>query len=88
MRNVHADEIAAWRHRKLIFNGTPLRQVIVEIQRYRQASISLRDARLGNLRLSGEYDISGLENLIDALPATLPVSIHRDSSGNVTIAAK
>jgi len=53
---VDLNTLTAWQHGKLRFNGVPLAEVIVDLQRYRQAPISVADARTGALRLSGEYD--------------------------------
>lgn len=78
----------AWQQGKLRFDGTPLREVIADIQRYRQAPIALSDSRLGNLRLSGEFDSAAVESLIDLLPAILPVMVSRGGDGSVVISGR
>ncbi|WP_343216034.1 sigma-70 family RNA polymerase sigma factor [Collimonas antrihumi] len=88
IKSVDTNQAAAWQRGKLVFDGTSLRQAVDEMQRYRRASISLRGERVAKLRLSGEYSINGLENLIDALPAALPVKIHRGAADDVTISMK
>ncbi|MNU04858.1 hypothetical protein D3C72_2494470 [compost metagenome] len=45
----------------------------------------LDDARAGSLRLSGVYDLAGLEALIDALPQVLPVTVRRGGDGAVHV---
>ncbi|MDU9394035.1 FecR family protein [Pseudomonas sp. zfem002] len=86
--SVDPARITAWQQGKLRFDGTPLREVIVDLQRYRQAPIRLLDARVGQLRLSGEFDSAAVEALLDGLPAILPLSLARDSDGSVTIRAR
>ncbi|WP_183165123.1 FecR family protein [Azomonas macrocytogenes] len=84
-RRIDPDAVTAWQQGKLRFDGTPLREVIADIQRYRQAPIRLDEARLGSLRVSGEYDTNAIESLIDLLPAILPVSLARGSDGTVVV---
>jgi len=77
--------IIAWQQGKLRFDGTPLSEAIVDLQRYRQAPIRLADARVGQLRLSGEFDSKAVEALLDGLPMILPVQLLRDGDGSVLI---
>ncbi|MGG5291180.1 FecR family protein [Pseudomonas shirazensis] len=78
----------AWQQGKLRFDGTPLREVLAEIRRYRQAPIRLADNRLGDLRLSGEFDSAAVESLIDLLPAVMPVMLIRGRDGSVLVSAR
>ncbi|MDG9930742.1 MULTISPECIES: FecR domain-containing protein [unclassified Pseudomonas] len=78
----------AWQQGKLRFDGTPLSEVIVDIQRYRQAPVRLADPRLGALRVSGEYDSAAIESLIDLLPAILPVRLSRAGDGSVVMSGR
>ncbi|MEE1923929.1 FecR domain-containing protein [Pseudomonas sp. 148P] len=80
--------IIAWQQGKLRFDGTPLREAVIDLQRYRQAPIRLADARVGQMRLSGEFDSDAVEALLDGLPTILPLNLVRDSDGSVTIRAR
>lgn len=80
--------VTAWRQGKLRFDGTPLSEVIADIQRYRQAPVRLADPRLGTLRVSGEFDSAAVESLIDLLPAILPVLMTRSGDGGVLISGR
>ena len=99
VRQVDPATAGAWRQGRLVFDGTPLAEVVAELQRYRSAPIVLAapqgggvgggDGRgVGALRLSGEYDAKGIEALIDALPQALPVAVQRHADGSVHIAAQ
>lgn len=77
----------AWRNGKLRFNGSPLSEVIIDLQRYRQAPISISDARVGTLRLSGEYDSNAVETLLELLPSILPVRVSKAADGSVVLSA-
>lgn len=78
----------AWQRGKFVFNGTPLEEVIADMQRYRQGAIQITDHRVARLRLSGEYDIQGIEVLLDALPEILPVEVRRETDGEVKIRSR
>ncbi|EPM2846358.1 MULTISPECIES: FecR family protein [Pseudomonas] len=85
---VDADRAIAWQHGKLRFDGTPLQDVLVDIQRYRTASIRLADPRVTGLRVSGEFDSQAVEALIDLLPSILPVQVNRRPDGSVEVGAR
>lgn len=82
------DRVTAWQHGKLRFDGTPLSEVIVDIQRYRQAPVRLADPQIAGLRVSGEFDSDAVESLLDLLPAILPVALIRSGDGSVTISRR
>jgi transmembrane sensor len=75
--DLDADQNGAWRRGKLYFNGTPLREAALDMQRYLAQPIVLSDASIGELRLSGEYDIKDVDDLLRVLPAILPVTVKR-----------
>lgn len=82
---VNAKALGAWREAKLRFDGTSLRDVAADLQHYRQKPIRLADARVGDLRLSGEFDSDSVEALIGMLPSILPVTLSRSADGSVTL---
>jgi len=75
--DLDADQNGAWRRGKFYFNGTPLREAVRDMQRYLVQPILLSDARVGALRLSGEYDIKDVDDLLRELPTILPVTVKR-----------
>ena len=86
-RATHPDH-TAWADGRLVLDGTPLQQLVAELQRYRTAPIRMRDEGIGTLRLSGDFDISRLESFIDTLPTILPVAVVRLPDGTVTISKR
>ena len=78
----------AWLEGKLVFEQTPLEQVIAEIQRYRREPIHLNAQAAGKLKLSGTFSIDRSDELFRLLPDILPVSVMRDADGSVVISAK
>jgi transmembrane sensor len=85
--DLNAEQNGAWRRGKLYFDGTPLRQALLDMQRYMTQPIRLADARIGDLRLSGEYDIKDIDDLLKVLPTILPVNV-RHNDGAVVISAR
>lgn len=63
----------AWRRGKLIFEDRPLRQVIADANRYRSGTIRIMDSALLDLRVSGIFDITNPDGVLDAITSGLPV---------------
>jgi transmembrane sensor len=75
----------AWQQGRLVFDGTTLADVINELQRYHRGQIKIADARVAQYRLSGEYDIAGIDALIDTLPEIMPLRVDRQADASVLI---
>lgn len=88
IKTANMDRVTAWQQGKLRFDGTPLSEVIADIQQYRQAPVRLANPRIGSLRVSGEFDSDAIESLLDLLPAILPVRLSRDADGRALISGR
>jgi transmembrane sensor len=75
----------AWQQGRLVFDGTPLREAVAEIQRYRKAPIVIQDSKVGSLRLSGEYDINAIESLLKTLSLSLGIQVSYQTDGKVIL---
>jgi transmembrane sensor len=75
----------AWQQGRLLFDGTPLADVVAELQRYHRGQIKIADAAVAQYRLSGEYDISGIDALIATLPEIMPLRVERQADATVVI---
>lgn len=58
---VDAARVSAWRQGELVFERTPLAQVVTEINRYRPGRVVLMDAAAGQQPVSGSFDIAMLD---------------------------
>ncbi len=67
----------AWRQGRLVFEGVPLGQVLVELERYRHGRIVITDASIQSLPVTGSFAISRGDAILDALEKTLPVRLTR-----------
>lgn len=72
---VDAESETAWRRGKLIFNGKPLGDVIAEIRRYRGGEIVILNDRLRALKVTGVFDLSDPDAILQTIEATLPVRV-------------
>lgn len=82
---VASGAMEAWRSSVLRFDGTPLRDAIVDLQRYSEVPLRLADERTGGLRLSGEFDSRQVRALQEQLPVVLPVTVVRAADGGLVI---
>ena len=77
----------AWRDGWLVLDATPLSAAVAEMQRHRAAPIVLADAQTAALRVSGQFHLDRLDQLIDLLPRLAPVRVQRRADGSVHIGA-
>lgn len=70
-REIDPRRVSAWRQRVLVFDGTPLDQVVDEVNRYRPGRIVLLDDRLGRTPVQAYLSLDRLEDF-----ATLVKEVH------------
>ncbi|MDT4846810.1 FecR protein [compost metagenome] len=78
---VDAAAFAAWTSGRLVFERTPLREVLEVIQRYQKTTIVLHDSGLAELPVSGAFDSAHLDRMLALLPKILPVDLGTDAQG-------
>ncbi|MDN7142924.1 FecR domain-containing protein [Pseudomonas sp. JQ170] len=84
---VNADDVSAWKDSRLVFESTPLAEVIATLQRYRRQPITLMEPNLARLPVSGVFDSNHVERLLALLPGILPLSVTTAPDGAVRINA-
>ncbi|RYY64384.1 MAG: DUF4974 domain-containing protein, partial [Comamonadaceae bacterium] len=80
--------VGAWREGRLVLDATPLADAVAEMQRHRRAPIVLADQDAGALRISGQFDLDRLDQLIDLLPRLAPVRVDHRPDGGMEIASR
>lgn len=85
IQQTSTESVTAWQQGRLMFDAQPLSAVVAELQRYHRGQIEIADQRVGQYQLSGEYDIHGIDALIDVLPEILPVRVERHTDQSVVI---
>lgn len=82
---VDVDDVTAWQQSRLVFESTPLEDVIDTLQRYHRQPIRLMDPRLARLPVSGVFDSGHVDRLLTLLPGILPVRVSTATDGSVLI---
>ncbi|MDD2056107.1 FecR domain-containing protein [Pseudomonas sp. GD03860] len=82
---VSVDDVSAWKDSRLVFESTPLAEVVDTLRRYHRQPITLMDQKLGRLPVSGVFDSDHVDRLLSLLPAILPVSVSTAADGAVLI---
>jgi len=88
LAKVERAEVGAWKDGQLLFERTPLREVLGVIQRYHDKPVRLADPALGSLPVSGVFDSAHVERLLGLLPGILPVTVSTADDGAVLVAPR
>lgn len=75
--------VMAWRQRKLIFDGEPLKNAISEFNRYNSAKIVILDENLKSLPVSGVFNATDPDSFTLFLEAAGLARVNRSASGTV-----
>lgn len=77
VQDADLDQVEAWRHDRLVFQGSPLGEVIDDLERYRAGRIVLTDSSLRTLPVTGSFEARDTDGVLDAVARTLPVRVTR-----------
>ncbi len=75
----------SWQRGRLVFDNTPLSDVVSELNRYLAFPLSTSDTRLAHLRISGTVGIDSPEALLAVLPQIAPVKVRRLADGRAVL---
>ena len=78
-------EVAAWREGRLVYEGTPLSEVVADLSRYRP-DVTLKSPAAGELRVTAGLRVEQIDQFVDRLPDILPVRVTRTGE-SITIDA-
>jgi len=82
-----AADVTAWLNGRLIFRDTPLQEVVKQINRYHSRPIELADSQLGSLKVSGEFNSTDRDGLLQALKILLSLN-SREHMGSTELASQ
>ena len=77
-RAVQRDSLLAWKEQKLVFDGTPLRELVTIINDHYGVDIKLADSSIGDQTISAILPNNNLEVLLQSLEATAEFDISKD----------
>lgn len=75
MRPVDTKAVLSWTRGRLIFRGTPLADVVAEVNRYSKRKLVLADPSLADLPVHGNFLAGDTGAVVAALKAVLPVRV-------------
>ncbi len=76
-------QVSAWREGRLVFNHTPLAEVVAELKRYHDIDFRFADPALGAETLSGRFDSSDLDPFLRGVEQSLHLRIERPAAGRI-----
>lgn len=79
---VNVQQDLSWQQGMLIFNGTPLTQVLEEVSRYSDMDFQLTDPNIANIKISGYFKIGDVEGLLASLHHNFKIS-HTQKTDNI-----
>lgn len=71
-----ADQVSAWLNGRLLFDRTPLSEVIYQLERQHSLSFVFADPSLANETVSGSFDAADLKPFLNALEKILPIRVQ------------
>lgn len=85
VQNVQSGSAPAWIDGQLVFEDLPLRVAVEEFNRYGGSPLRVRDAALGELRVSGVFRSNDSAGFVEALAALHKVSAHANAAGETEL---
>jgi transmembrane sensor len=86
VRDVDTARALAWTQGRLVFDSTPLAEVVREFNRYNHAQLRVEDADLARRPISGVFQASDLETLIAFIRAGAHVQVSEATEEEMLIA--
>lgn len=85
VQNFQGGSAPAWINGQLVFEDLPLRAAVDEFNRYGGSPLRVKDAALGELRVSGVFRSNDSTGFVEALNALHKVSAHTNAAGETEL---
>jgi len=76
----------SWKTRTLIFDNTPLRQVLVQMGKYYHREFHIMDAELDSLALTGTYKNQQIDDVLEEITLVLDIAFE-ETDGSIQVRA-
>jgi transmembrane sensor len=76
---------AAWRAGRLFYDGTPLVDVVADINRYYDGRVQIGAPEIGRLRITGSFRTDRIDHLLANLQQILPIVVEHDATDTVVL---
>lgn len=87
-QSLAASQVADWRTGHLSFRNRELASLVDELNLYRPHPVVLANAKLGQIKVSGNLDVDDPDALINALPALVPVKTVALADGGIRLESR
>ncbi|HEX4851169.1 MAG TPA: FecR domain-containing protein, partial [Puia sp.] len=78
-RSIRYDSLLAWKDKRIVFDNTPIKEVVVIIREHYGVQVKLADDQVGNKTISGMLPNDSLDVLLQAMDATNDLEVvHHD----------
>lgn len=78
-QSVNITNALAWQQGRLVFDMTPLADVLKQVERYRPGFIHAADEHVANLKVSGTFQLDRLEEGVESLAQAFSLDVVRYS---------
>lgn len=78
----------AWREGRLDYQDAPLSEIVADANRYRSGEIRIMSPSLASERLTTSFRTSQIDQMLDSLPETLPLTMRRNPDGSVELRSR
>ncbi|CAE6932041.1 FecR family protein [Ectopseudomonas khazarica] len=85
---VDAKALNGWVDGRVVFDRTPLVEVLDTLRRQRDTRVQLDDPDLAQLPVSGTFASANLDALLVLLPKILPVQLQRAADGSLSLSRR
>lgn len=82
---IAVDEVALWREGELIWENTPIRDIIADLNRYSGKQILLRDRSLGEIEYTFAFRADNVDLAVDVIADTLGVDMYERPNGDIEL---
>lgn len=82
------DSALAWQERRLIFEGSPLSDVVEDFNLYNHTKLMIADPDLETLKISGSFKAKNWQSFIKYLEASHIASVTKDTNGRQVVIQK
>lgn len=83
-RTVNAVDVSGWKHYRLVFYNTSLKDISATIERTYNVKVSFKQAKTGNLKLTAKFDKCGIKQVMDVL-SRLSGTTYQIKENKITI---
>lgn len=85
IREFNPGHVGAWLDGNAIYDGQPLEYVVADLNRYFVRRIELGDASIGDIPVSGTFDLKNAEATIEGLAVALSLKQTQTGSGAIQL---